>query len=106
MHGLFYVTLFSTNLLKNENHNSVSKLCVSIDYAQDNRTSNSVSKLYTGNDNFVPLDNNENKKINKQTNKNKAKLKFYERIKVFLSKKCENTSSSYHPMGTGRLMDV
>ena len=39
-------------------------------------------------------------KINKQTNKNKAKLKFYERIKVFLSKKCENTSSSYHSMGT------
>ena len=36
-------------------------------------------------------------KINKQTNKNKAKLKFYKRIKVFLSKKCENTSSSYHP---------
>ena len=33
-------------------------------------------------------------------------MKFYERIKVFLSKKCENTSSSYHPMGTGRLMDV
>ena len=41
---------------------------VSIDYAQDDRTSNfSVSKLYTGNNNFVPLDNNENKQINKQT---------------------------------------
>ena len=79
----------------------------SIDYAQDDRTSKfSVSKLYTGNNNSVPLDNNENKQINKQTNKNKAKLKFYERTKVFLSKKCENTSSSYHPLGTGRLMDV
>ena len=33
-------------------------------------------------------------KIDKQTNKNKAKLKFYERIKVFLSKKCENTDST------------
>ena len=41
---------------------------VSIDYAQDDRTSNfSVSKLYTENNNFVPLDNNENKQINKQT---------------------------------------
>ena len=78
-----------------------------MDYAQNDRTSKfSVGKLYTGNNNFVLLDNNENKQINKQTNKNKAKLKFYERIKVFLSKKCENTSSSYHPMGTGRLMDV
>ena len=46
------------------------------------------------------------KQINTQTNKNKAKLKFYERIKVFLSKKRENTNISYHPMGTGRLMDV
>ena len=54
----------------------------------------SVSKLYPGNNNFVPLDNNENKQINKQTEKNKAKLKFYERINVFLSKKCENTSNS------------
>ena len=44
--------------------------------------------------------------INKQTNKNKAKLKFYERIKVLLSKKCENTSSSYRPIGTGHLMGV
>ena len=66
----------------------------------------SVLKLYSGNNNFVPLDNNENKQVNKQTNKNKAKLKFYKRIKVFLSKKCENTCSSCHPMGTGRLMDV
>ena len=44
-------------------------------------------------------------KKNKQTNKTKAKLKFCERIKVFVSKNCENTSSSYHPMGTGRLID-
>ena len=44
--------------------------------------------------------------INTQTNKNKAKLKFYERIKVFLSKKRESTNISYHPMGPGRLMDV
>ena len=72
-----------------------------IDYAQDNRASKfSVSKLYTANNNFVPLGNNEYKQINNQTNKNKAKLKFYERIKVFLSKNCENTSSSYHSMGT------
>ena len=46
------------------------------------------------------------KQINTQTNKNKVTLKFYERIKVFLSKKCENTNISCHPMGTGRLMDV
>ena len=39
-----------------------------MDYAQDDRTSKfSVSKLYTGNNNFVPLDNNENKQTNKQT---------------------------------------
>ena len=104
MHGLFQGTLFSTYVLNNENYNSVSYPCVSIDYAQDDRTSKtSASKLCTRNSNFVPLDNNENK----QTNKNKAKLKFYERIKVFLSKKCENTSSSsYHPIVTGRFMDV
>ena len=60
-----------------------------MDYAQDDRTPKfSVGKLYTGNNNWVPLDNNENKWINKQTSKNKAKLKFYEIIKVFLSKKC------------------
>ena len=42
-------------------------------YKLCDRTSKfSVSKLYTGNDNFVPLDNNENK----QTNRNKTKLKF------------------------------
>ena len=41
---------------------------VSIDYAQEDRTSNfSVSKLYAGKINFVPLDNIENKQINKQT---------------------------------------
>ena len=50
--------------------------------------------------------NNENEQINKQTNKNKANLKFYESKNVFLSKECENTSSSYHPMDTGRLVDV
>ena len=34
----------------------------SIDYAQEDRTSKfSVSKLYTGNNNLVPLNNNENK---------------------------------------------
>ena len=59
---------FSTYLLNNENYNSVSQPCVSIDYAQNDRTSKfSVSKLNTGNNNFVPLDNNENKQINKQT---------------------------------------
>ena len=52
------------------------------------------------------MDNYGNKQTNKQTNKNNAKLKFYERINVLLSKKCENTSSSYRPMGTGNLMDV
>ena len=70
--------------------------CVSIDYAQDDRTSKfSLSKLYTGNNNLVPLDNNENKQTNKQTNKNKANLKFYESMNVFLSKKCEITSSRH-----------
>ena len=55
-------------MLNNKNYDSVSQPCVSIDYAQDDRTLKfSFSELYTGNNNFVPLDNNENKQINKLT---------------------------------------
>ena len=36
-----------------------------------------------------------NRQTNKQTNKNKANLKFYESMNVFLSKKCEITSSRH-----------
>ena len=55
-------------MLNNKSYNSVSEPCGFIDYAQDDRTLNfSVSKLYTENNNFVPLDDNENKQINKQT---------------------------------------